>query len=75
MTGSTEAVAMIENIMEHIAKTIGKDPLMVRYANMHEDHKGALQSMINDLCQNADYETRKRAVDSFNNVREFEYPP
>ncbi|XP_043603195.1 indole-3-acetaldehyde oxidase-like isoform X2 [Bombus pyrosoma] len=65
--GSTEAVAMIENIMEHIAETIGKDPLMVRYANMHEDHKGALQSMINDLCKNADYETRKRAVDTFNN--------
>ncbi|XP_017763664.1 PREDICTED: xanthine dehydrogenase/oxidase-like isoform X2 [Eufriesea mexicana] len=65
--GSTEAVAMVENIMEHIAKSIGKDPLEVRYMNMTEDHKKVLQSMIKELCQNADYNIRKRAVDTFNN--------
>lgn len=64
--GSTEGIAIIENIMEHIAKTVGKDPLEVRYANMSEDHKKILQPMIEELCQNADYDTRKRSVDIFN---------
>ncbi|KOC64413.1 Aldehyde oxidase 2 [Habropoda laboriosa] len=65
--GSTEAIAMVENIMEHIAKTVGRDPLEVRYANMKEVHKDVLQPMIEELCQNADYEMRKRAVNTFNN--------
>ncbi|CAK9818034.1 Indole-3-acetaldehyde oxidase [Anthophora plagiata] len=65
--GSTEAVAMVENIMEHIASTVGKDPLKVRYANMKDVHKDALQPMIEELCKNADYEIRKRAVNTFNN--------
>ncbi|XP_061934259.1 uncharacterized protein LOC107992596 isoform X2 [Apis cerana] len=64
--GSTEGIAIIENIMEHIAKTVEKDPLEVRYANMIEDHKKILQPMIEELCQNADYDIRKRAVDIFN---------
>lgn len=60
---------MIENIMEHIAKITGKDPLEVRYANMRPEHKESLKPMIDQLLENADYEMRKIAVDSFNNVR------
>lgn len=59
---------MAENLMEHIAKTLGKDPLQVKLANMSEDHKKILQPMIEDLTKNADYEMRKRAVEAFNNV-------
>lgn len=59
--------------MEHIAKTVGKDPLEIRYANMSEDHKKILQPMIEELCQNADYDTRKRSVDIFNAVRIFNF--
>ncbi|CAL7942348.1 unnamed protein product [Xylocopa violacea] len=65
--GSTEAHGMAENIMEHIAKVVGKDPLQVRYANMIEEHKTMLQNMVEELFQKADYATRKRAVDTFNN--------
>lgn len=60
---------MVESIMENIAKSIGKDPLEVRYINMNEDHKKVLEPMIEELCQNADYDTRKRAVNTFNDVR------
>ncbi|XP_071653050.1 uncharacterized protein [Temnothorax longispinosus] len=65
--GSTEGVAMTENIMEHIAKVAKRNPLKVRLANMNDVDKAALESMIKDLSKSADYEMRKRAVETFNN--------
>lgn len=35
--GTTEGLAMIENIIEHIARQIGKDPLEVRMVNLAAD--------------------------------------
>ncbi|XP_012273308.1 xanthine dehydrogenase/oxidase [Orussus abietinus] len=64
--GSTEGTAMAENIMEHIGRTVSKDPLDVRMANMNEEDKAVLQPMIEDLKKSADYEARKKAVNVFN---------
>ncbi|XP_054016678.1 uncharacterized protein LOC128897052 isoform X1 [Hylaeus anthracinus] len=64
--GSTEAVGMTENLMEHIAKMINKDALEVKLQNMDATHKSMLQPMIEELTKNADYQMRKRAVEAFN---------
>lgn len=37
--GSTEAVAVAENLMEHIAHETGLDPIAVRLANIKDGHK------------------------------------
>lgn len=55
--------------MEHIASTLGKDPMEIRFANMSEPDKVALIPMIEELSKNADFKMRKNAVDAFNNVR------
>ncbi|XP_032686991.1 indole-3-acetaldehyde oxidase-like isoform X2 [Odontomachus brunneus] len=65
--GSMEAIAMIEHIMEHIARVTKKDPIQVRLSNMTSDEKELLEPMINDLRKSADYEMRKQAVEMFNN--------
>lgn len=64
---STEAIAMIENVMEHIARVTKKDPIQVRLSNMNDVDRTALEPMIKNLSKSADYEMRKRAVEMFNN--------
>ncbi|XP_018363392.1 PREDICTED: xanthine dehydrogenase/oxidase-like [Trachymyrmex cornetzi] len=63
---NTEGVAMLENIMEHIARVMKKDPVEVRLSNMNDVDKPILETMIKDLSKSADYEIRKRAVEIFN---------
>ncbi|XP_020286836.1 xanthine dehydrogenase/oxidase-like isoform X2 [Pseudomyrmex gracilis] len=64
--GSTEGVAMIENIMEHIARVTKKDPIQVRLANMTKEDREKLEPIINDLIKSTDYDMRKQNVDMFN---------
>jgi xanthine dehydrogenase molybdopterin-binding subunit B len=65
--GSTEGVAFIENVMEHIAKVVQKDPIEVRIRNLKKEDSTIL-NMIEDLKVNAEYEERKQNVEEFNKV-------
>jgi xanthine dehydrogenase molybdopterin-binding subunit B len=65
--GSTEGIAFIENIMEHIAKVLQKDPIEVRIKNLKNDDSTIL-NMIEDMKVTAEYEERKRNVEEFNRV-------
>lgn len=62
--GTTEGVAMIENIMEHIAHETGQDPLEVRMANMTADNK--LKQLLPQFRSDVKYDERKQAIDDFN---------
>ncbi|XP_063993362.1 uncharacterized protein LOC135171021 [Diachasmimorpha longicaudata] len=64
--GSTEGVAMTENIMEHIAHALGKNPLEVRLNNIAVQHKDELTKMIADMKATSDYDTRNEAINLFN---------
>ncbi|XP_059485730.1 xanthine dehydrogenase-like [Neocloeon triangulifer] len=63
--GTTEGVAFIEEIMEHIARVTKLDPLQVRLNNMVQ-LDNPLFNMINDLKLSADYDNRKANVNAFN---------
>jgi xanthine dehydrogenase molybdopterin-binding subunit B len=65
--GSTEGVGFIENVMEHIAKVVQKDPIEVRIKNLKQDDSTILK-MIEDLKVSAEYEERKQNVEEFNKV-------
>ncbi|XP_037049555.1 xanthine dehydrogenase-like [Bradysia coprophila] len=62
--GTTEGLAMIENIMEHIARVTGKDTLSVRMANMPENHK--MRTMLPDFLKSIDFDERKQKIEEFN---------
>lgn len=66
--GSTEGVAMIENMMEHIARVTNTDPIEVRILNMDADIKKTLVPMIEEIKKTSDYLNRLQAVKKFNEV-------
>lgn len=67
---TTQGVAIIENVMDHLATTLGMDPLEFRMLNMIETSQGEPNplpdSIIPLLMTSSDYETRKRQVEEFN---------
>ncbi|XP_008216630.2 xanthine dehydrogenase [Nasonia vitripennis] len=64
--GAAEGVAMVEQIMEKIARITGKDPLDIRMINMNDADKAILTPMIDELKKSSDYEKRVKDVDKFN---------
>lgn len=64
--GSTEAVAMIENVMERIAFTTNKDPINVRLLNVDPENK-TIPKLIKELKESSNYDKRQEEVKAFNN--------
>ncbi|XP_059620522.1 xanthine dehydrogenase-like isoform X2 [Phlebotomus argentipes] len=62
--GTTEGIAMIENIMEHISKDTGVDPVEVRLANMPTD--SPLRGIVKDFIKSSEYYERKKEIENFN---------
>ncbi|XP_053675021.1 uncharacterized protein LOC128725312 [Anopheles nili] len=62
--GSTQGIATIETIMEHIAWITGVDPMQVRLINMSPECK--LQQLLPQFRQEVEYDKRKQLVDEFN---------
>lgn len=59
-----EGIAMIENIMEHIARDIRKDPADVRLANIRDDNP--TKKIYLEFLKGVDYAMRKADIDKFN---------
>lgn len=62
--GSCEGIAMIENIMEHIAYVTGRSPIDVRLANCTTDSE--IHSMMPEFLVDVEFTARQKAVDEFN---------
>jgi len=62
--GTTQGIAMIENLMEHLAKVLKEDPLEFRIKNMNpsNDDVGSLKNIIEQLRRSSDYDDRLRQV-------------
>ncbi|XP_050344388.1 xanthine dehydrogenase/oxidase-like [Nymphalis io] len=63
--GTLEGITSIENIMEHIAVAVNKDPTEVRLANMRQEDND-LPSLIETLKTSAEYEKRLQEIKTFN---------
>lgn len=64
-TGTTEGVAMIENIMDHIAVETGRDRMAVRLENMNLENS-ALPELLETVKVSSDFERRQNEVAQFN---------
>ncbi|CRL08602.1 CLUMA_CG021290, isoform A [Clunio marinus] len=63
--GSVEGVAMIENIMEHIARKVKKDPVDVRMNNIPGNYE--MKKLLPEFVKSVDYVNRKENIEAFNN--------
>ncbi|CAH2090197.1 unnamed protein product [Euphydryas editha] len=63
--GTMEGIACIENIMEHIAFEVQKDPTDVRLVNMRQEDND-IPTLIRTLKTKADYEKRLNEIKTFN---------
>ncbi|XP_058460106.1 uncharacterized protein LOC131435872 isoform X2 [Malaya genurostris] len=62
--GTNEGISMIENIMEHIAHVLNKDPLEVRLQNMSSDCK--IRDLLPEFLTDVEYKKRKLQIYQFN---------
>lgn len=62
--GSVEGIAMMENIIEHIAFETGQDPADVRYANLLPSHK--MGDMMPRFLESTQYRQRRAEIIAHN---------
>ncbi|KAH8338948.1 hypothetical protein KR074_005906, partial [Drosophila pseudoananassae] len=62
--GSVEGIAMIENIIEHVAFEVQKDPAEVRLANISSGNK--MSELLPEFLQSRDYYQRKQQIEDYN---------
>lgn len=62
--GSVEGIAMIENMIEHIAFETQRDPMDVRLENIPAGHK--MLELIEKFLKTSEYRQRKAEIDDFN---------
>lgn len=62
--GSVEGIAMIENIIEHIAFEVQKDPAEVRLVNISPGNK--MSGLLPEFLESRDYYKRKLQIEDYN---------
>ncbi|KMZ03365.1 abscisic-aldehyde oxidase [Drosophila simulans] len=62
--GSVEGIAMIENIIEHVAFEVQKDPAEVRLANIAAGNK--ISELLPEFLESREYAQRKKEIESHN---------
>ncbi|EDS40040.1 aldehyde oxidase [Culex quinquefasciatus] len=62
--GQTEAIAMIETIMEHVAHGTRLDPVDVRMNNIPE--KSKMREILPMFRKDVQYDSRKQSIDQYN---------
>ncbi|KAF6204371.1 hypothetical protein GE061_002712 [Apolygus lucorum] len=63
--GSVEAISFVENVMEHIAKVVKKDPLEVKFANMKPEET-FLKDLALETKKIANWDERMEKIKIFN---------
>ncbi|XP_061392391.1 uncharacterized protein LOC133327874 [Musca vetustissima] len=61
---SLEGIAMIENILEHIAFEANIDPADARMINIEEDNK--MRELLPNFLTSTEYRERRKEIDDFN---------
>ncbi|XP_016987149.1 abscisic-aldehyde oxidase [Drosophila rhopaloa] len=62
--GSVEGIAMMENIVEHVAFEVQKDPAEVRLANIPAGNK--ISELLPQFLESREYAQRKKEIESHN---------
>ncbi len=81
--GGPQGMAVIENIIDRIARFLKKDPLEIRKINFYKENKdnithygqkvenNRLPLLYNQLIESSDYVERRKQINQFNSINQF----